>query len=83
MYFPSKKASLIILCITSILFSRTMFFFFNDPEGPNLLIVMVTAAILYFLSLTAYLSNLQTLKKLLLAIFIQLMIVTGLYFCLN
>jgi hypothetical protein len=47
MYFKSKKTSLLILGITSIICSRTMFVFFDDPEGPNLLIVFVAALVLY------------------------------------
>ena len=83
MYFESNKIPLLILGITAILFSRILFLFFNDPEGPNLLVVMGTAVIIYFLSLAAYLFNLSGSMKLLLAIFIQLIMVTGLYFWLN
>lgn len=83
MNFNSKKTSLLILGITSLVCSRVMFLFFSDPEGPNLLIVIVTAVVVYFLSLAAYLFNFSIPKKLLLAIFIQIIIVTGLYFYLN
>ena len=78
----SKKASLLILGITSVACSRAMFSFFNDPEGPNLLIVMGMAVIVYFLSLTAYffVPSATGLKRFLLAISIQIIIVTGLYF---
>lgn len=74
----SKKSSLIILAITALLLSRSMFVFFDDPEGPNLLIVTVGAAIIYFLSLTTYRFNppVAGLKKLLLAILVQILIVT-------
>ncbi len=62
-----------------------MFLLFNDPEGPNLLIVMVMAVILYFLSLVVYLLNhLNTgPKRLLSAILTQIVIATALYFFLN
>ena len=85
MYFKSKKTSLVILAVTSILCSRTLFYFFNDPEGPNLLVVFGMAAIVYFLSLTAYLfnSSMTGLKRLVLVIAIQILIVIGLYFCLS
>ena len=83
MNLKSQKTSLIILAVTSLICSRAMFFFFHDPEGPNLLIVTVAAIIIYFLSLVAYAFKLSSLKKLLLAIFIQIVIVVGLYFCLN
>ncbi len=54
MYFKSKKISLLILGITAIACSRLMFLFINDPEGPNLLIVMVVAVIIFFLFLVIY-----------------------------
>ena len=54
LYFKSKKISLMILGVTAIICSRTLFFFFNDPEGPNLLIVMVFAMTIYFSSLAVY-----------------------------
>jgi hypothetical protein len=65
-----------------------MFLFFNDPEGPNLLVVMGMAVIVYFLSLAVYLLGSSTLlltgiKRLLLVIFIQIILVTGFYFFLN
>lgn len=83
MYFNSKKSSLLILGVTSLVCSRVMLLAFNDPEGPNLLIVVVTALVVYFLSLTAYLFKSSVAKKFLLAIFLQIIIVTSLYFCLN
>ena len=87
MYFKSKRTSLIILGITSLLCSRAWFALLNDPEGPNLLIVTVLAAIIYGLSLVAYVyypsPKLAGLKRLLLAILTQIIIVTGLYFFLN
>ncbi len=83
MYFNSKKTSLLILGVTSLVFSRVMLLAFNDPEGPNLLIVVVTALVVYFTSLIAYLLKSSVPKKFLLAIFLQIIIVTGFYFCLN
>ncbi len=81
MYFISKKISLLILGITSIACSRTMFVSFGDPEGPNLLIVVVLAGILYCISLSVYALSYPTtgLKKLLLAILIQMILVTVLF----
>ena len=87
MYFKSKKNSLLILGITSVICSRTMFSFFNDPEGPNLLIVVVMAAIIYAVSWVVYVhyppKNQVGFKRLLLGIFVQIILVTGLYFCLS
>ncbi len=85
MYFKSQKASLILLGVTSLVCSRVMFFFFNDPEGPNLLVVVVAAAVIYLLSLAAYrfIPLTTGTKKLLLVIFIQMLLTAGLYFCLS
>lgn len=88
MYFKSKKTSLLILAVSAIVCSRVLFLFFDDPEGPNLLVVMVMAGIVYFLSLSAYVFNTSLLsftglQRLLLAILIQILIVTGLYVLLN
>lgn len=38
---------LVILGLVSLLFSRLVFVFINDPEGPNLLIVIVLALVIY------------------------------------
>lgn len=85
MYLTSKNTSLLILGITSIACSRALFFFFNDPEGPNLLIVMATAVVVYVVSLAAYTYNPSTtgLKKILVAILVQILLVAGLYLFLN
>ena len=85
MYFESKKISLLILAITSLMFSRAMFLFFNDPEGPNLLIVSVLAAVIYAVSLAAYFLNSSATgpKRFLLAVCVQILLVVGLYICLS
>jgi hypothetical protein len=81
MSFTSKKTSLLLLGITALVCSRTLFFLFNDPEGPNLLIVTVLAAILYFSSLIvwSFIRSTTGLKRLLVAICTQIIVVTGLY----
>ena len=80
-----KKTSLIILGLTSIVGSRTFFALLNDPEGPNLLIVAVLAVLIYAVSWGIYrlLSSMNTLKRLLLVILIQIIIVSALYFFLS
>lgn len=85
MYFKSKKTSLLILGVTALVCSRVLFSLFNDPEGPNLLVVTGMALIIYCLSLTTYVFNspITGLKRLLLAIFIQILLVIGFYFFLN
>lgn len=75
-----KKTSLLALGVTAVICSRALFSFFNDPEGPNLLVVLGTAALIYFLSLTAYVCNASPLKKFFLAILIQILLIIGLYF---
>ena len=82
LYFKSKKISLTMLAVTALVCSRTLFFFFNDPEGPNLLIVTVLAMAVYALSAAAYLfgpAKIKGVGRLLAAICIQLVSVAGLY----
>lgn len=43
----SKKVQLVLLGVVSLVCSRLFFALLNDPEGPNLLIVFVLAAIIY------------------------------------
>ncbi len=75
---------LIILGITSLVCSRAMFSFINDPEGPNLLVVIVMALILYSISLAVYLrkfsAKLTSSKRVLLAILIQVVSASTFYF---
>jgi len=83
LYFRSKKISLLILAITAIICSRMLFFFFNDPEGPNALIVGILTLIVYFLSLAIYVFGpfkINGIKRLLAVICIQVLLVAGLYF---
>ena len=81
MPLESKKASLLLLVITAFVCSRALFFFFRDPEGPNLLIVTVLALLLYGASFIAwrFIPATSASKKLLFAICAQVLIVTGLY----
>jgi hypothetical protein len=62
-----------------------MFIFFNDPEGTNLLVSAGMALIVYLLTLATYVFNPLAIgqKKLLLTIFIQILMVVALYFCLK
>jgi hypothetical protein len=43
----SNKTLLLILGIVSLVLSRVTFMFINDPEGPNLLVVLGLAAIIF------------------------------------
>lgn len=51
MNFSSSNISLLTLGITSLALSRGMLYLFSDPEGPNLLIVVVFALVLFGVSL--------------------------------
>jgi hypothetical protein len=81
----SKKTSLIILGVTSLVGSRVFFSLINDPEGPNLLVIVVMAAIIYFVSIAAYLypSSHTGFKKLFLAILTQVAVVAIFHFFLG
>lgn len=83
LYFKSKNISLVILAVTAMACSRTLFFFFNDAEGPNALIVAVLTLAVFAVSSVAYLfisSPINGVKRLLAAICIQILLVAGLYF---
>jgi hypothetical protein len=81
MQLKSKKTPLLLLGITALVCSRTLFFLFHDPEGPNLLVVTVLALIVYVASFIVwrFVPVSTAIKKLLLAICTQVLIVTGLY----
>jgi len=83
MHVNFKNGSLLILAITAVSCSKIMFAFFRDPEGPNLLVVTVMAAVIYALSSAVYLSNLYPsltgFKRSSAAIFIQIFVATGFY----
>jgi uncharacterized membrane protein YdcZ (DUF606 family) len=78
-----KSGSLLVLAATAIACSRTMFAFFNDTEGPNLLVVTGMAALIYLISSAIYLSNLAPsltrFKRSSAAIFIQILVAMGFY----
>ena len=76
-----KRTSLLVLVVTAFVCSRALFYFFKDPEGPNLLIVSVLALILFSASFLAWRFVPATTAgmKLFYAICTQLLIVTGLY----
>jgi len=77
----AKKTSLLLLGITALTCSRTLFFLFRDPEGPNLLVVTVLALLLYVASFIvwSFVPATSAIRKLLLCICTQILIVTGLY----
>lgn len=84
MHPEQKISSLLILALTAVAFSRAVFTFFDDPEGPNLVVVSGLAALIYLPCLIFYLSNvvrtLTRLRRLLVAILIQMIVAIG--FCL-
>ncbi len=85
-YFQSKKRSLMLLGLTAIISSRALFKFFNDPEGPNLLIVGLMTLVVFFASYTAYNlipSKTNGLKRFFPVLFIQFAVVAVFYFCLK
>jgi hypothetical protein len=82
----SKKTILVVVGATGLIISRMLFFFFDDPEGPNLLVVVALAMGLFLLSYAVYqLSPLgvKAYMRLFAAICIQILAVVGLYFSLR
>lgn len=81
----SNKTPLLILAITAIILSRLSFVFINDPEGPNLLVVVVMAAMMYGVSYTAFLlypsaASFTQRKRLVAALLIQILGVASFLF---
>lgn len=74
----SKQTALPVLCITAFIWSRLVFVFIDDPEGPNLLIVTVAALILYLFSVTVFGLNGTVVKKFWLAFAMQILIMVSL-----
>ncbi|HEY8949959.1 MAG TPA: hypothetical protein VIM56_13830 [Rhizomicrobium sp.] len=76
-----RNGTLLVLAVTALACSRAMFAVFDDPEGPNLLVVVVMAAVITVISLAAYLSNffpsLTGFKRSAAAVFIQMFVATG------
>lgn len=72
----SRNVRLIVNAVVALTLSRTVFFLFDDPEGPNLLIVGVLALILMASSTAVHIFNLlptsSGAKRLSLAIGIQI-----------
>lgn len=83
----SSHISLIVRGGSALVLSRMFFVFINDPEGPNLLVVVVLAAVLFVVSLAAYARSafpaLSDVKRLLFAVFIQIVMVAALVFWLS
>lgn len=85
MSLQSKKTHLLILGVASLACSRSFFALIDDPEGPNLLIVVVLALAIYLVSIATYVYlpvKPDSPKKLLLSLCVQVIFVAGLYFCL-
>jgi hypothetical protein len=86
LYFKSKRISLILLGATAVICSRLLFFSFNDPEGPNFLIVFILALFIYCLSTVVYRfgpSKFKGLTRLSGVMVIQLVAIVVLYFCMK
>jgi hypothetical protein len=47
MRIPLKRILLSILLVLSVVCARTLLLLLNDPEGPNLLIVVVGGVMIY------------------------------------
>ena len=85
MKFTSQKNSLLILGVTAFVCSKGMFLSFNDPEGPNLLIVTVMAALTFGFSFLVYrfARRFSPVRRIILAIAAQIIFVTLLAFFLG
>jgi hypothetical protein len=81
-----NRISLVVLGVPAIICSRTLFLFIDDPEGPNLLIVVGLALAIYLLSLGAYVfgpAKMKALKIIPIVIGIQILLTIVLSFCMK
>lgn len=77
---PSPKLHHLILFLTALVCSRTMFVSFDDPEGPNLLVIFVGAVIVFAASwITGRFVPLSGYSKILVAIIVQVVFTFGLF----
>jgi FtsH-binding integral membrane protein len=85
MVFISSRYAWYVLFAIALGVSRTTLLLFDDPEGPNLLIVFVLASVLFGLSLVVYLTkfSLAIYTRLLLGALIQIAVATVLYVVLS
>jgi hypothetical protein len=85
MQFKSKTVPLLILALTAVVVSGAVFAFFRDQEGPNLVVVMGLAAILYLPCVAFYLSSAirTSLRRLVGTIVVQVLIAAGVYLALR
>lgn len=83
--FLSRKTSLVFLFAIAAVASRTLLVSFDDPEGPNLLIVSVLALVVYGVSLLGYRRGTAStvLKNFMTAILIQALLLASFYFLLG
>lgn len=58
-----NKIHLSILGATALFLSRLLFWFFDDPEGPNLLVVGIGALVLYLFAVLVYFLKLHLTKN--------------------
>ena len=83
-FMQARIGPMLILAITAIACSKVVFVFFHDTEGPNILVTIGLAAIIYSISLAVFLSNLFLtvvgFKRISFTIVIQIFISIGIYF---
>lgn len=79
MSFTLQKNSLLLLGVIAVVCTRGVLLLFKDPEGPNLLIVVGMAGVIFVLSLFVYTFPLSNIKKFILAIFAQTLLLGTFY----
>lgn len=71
----SKKSAVITLGLLALVCSKVFFWLIDDPEGANLLIVLVVALFLFLASLFAYrFTQLTHAQRWFLAVLIQILL---------
>lgn len=86
MNIPASTRSIVLLAAISLVVSRGTLALFDDPEGPNVLVVVLGAVALFVPSMIFVLSSriaLTGYKKLAAAVVLQIVLAAGLYLVLR
>ena len=80
----TKNISYVVLALTAVVLSRAMFALFDDPEGPNLLVVGIAAVFVFGVSLAVNYFHSSTFavvgrNRLIVAILAQVVAVAVIY----
>lgn len=82
-----QTTSLLLLGVTAATCSRATFALFDDPEGPNLVVVTGLTIIIYLASLAAYFSRIAPgllgSRRIIATVAVQILVAAAIYLALR